>query len=119
MSSELTTGTPFDFSLECPQAKTNRCNVAKLLNKLTVSELAELSNLSKAYVSQVKNGNRPPSGKLIQALSEWAKVHNTIRPHQAPGYLTPQQFLENISHKEGRTCVTNHMNEYTVGGLLW
>ena len=40
-----------------------------LLNKLTVTELAELSNCSKAYISQVKHGTRPPSAKLIQALA--------------------------------------------------
>ena len=30
--------------------------------------------------------------ELNQALLEWEKVYNTIRPHQALGYLTPQQF---------------------------
>jgi len=44
-----------------------------LLNKLTVSQLAELSKLSKPYVSQVKNGKRPPSKILIKALLEYAK----------------------------------------------
>jgi site-specific recombinase XerD len=39
-----------------------------MLNKMTVSELAQLSKLSKAYISQVKNGKRPPSKKLIQSL---------------------------------------------------
>jgi len=39
-----------------------------LLNKVSVTELAELSKLSKAYVSQVKNGKRPPSQKLVAAL---------------------------------------------------
>jgi len=29
-----------------------------------------------------------------QALLEWEKVYNTIQPHQALGYLTPQQSLE-------------------------
>jgi site-specific recombinase XerD len=37
---------------------------------LTVSKLAELSNFSKAYISQVKNGKRPPSAKLVEALLE-------------------------------------------------
>ncbi len=37
---------------------------------MTVSELAELSGLSKAYISQVKNGKRPPSEKLLDAVSE-------------------------------------------------
>ena len=48
-------------------------HVAKLLNKTSVSELAELSNLSKAYISQVKHGKRPPSQKLLDALSEQIK----------------------------------------------
>ena len=37
--------------------------------------------------------------KLNQALSKWEKVYNTIRPHQALGYLTPQQFLEQYQQK--------------------
>ena len=57
--------------LECPQANSNRCNVPKMLNKLGVSQVAELSNLSKAYISQVKNGRRPPSEKLVQALQQF------------------------------------------------
>jgi putative transposase len=32
--------------------------------------------------------------ELNQALLEWEKVYNTVRPHQSLGYLTPQQFLE-------------------------
>ena len=38
--------------------------------------------------------------ELNQALLEWEKVYNTIRPHQALGYLTPQQFLEQYQGKE-------------------
>ncbi|HEY92433.1 MAG TPA: transposase, partial [Dehalococcoidia bacterium] len=34
----------------------------------------------------------------------WEKVYNTIRPHQALGYLTPQQFLEQNNIKERRMC---------------
>jgi hypothetical protein len=30
------------------------------------------------------------SGELL----EWEWIHDTIRPHQAPGYLTSLQFLE-------------------------
>ena len=48
-------------------------HIAKLLNKTSVSELAELSNFSKAYISQVKNGKRPPSQKLIDALNKETK----------------------------------------------
>jgi len=39
-----------------------------MLNKMSVSELAELSNLSKPYISQVKSGKRPPAQKLLQCL---------------------------------------------------
>jgi len=41
-----------------------------LLNKVSVSQIAELSKLSKSYVSQVKHGKRPPSKKLLEALSQ-------------------------------------------------
>ena len=61
-----------------PQANSNRSNECKLLNKLTVSQLAELSNLSKAYISQVKHGKRPPSEKLIQVLEKHYENSNGI-----------------------------------------
>jgi transposase InsO family protein len=32
--------------------------------------------------------------ELNQALLQWEKVYNTVRPHQALGYLTPQEFLK-------------------------
>ena len=37
--------------------------------------------------------------ELNRALLKWEKVYNTIRPHQALGYLTPQQFLEQYQQK--------------------
>jgi integrase/recombinase XerC len=43
-------------------------SISKLLNKLTVTQIAQLSGLSKSYVSHVKHGRRPPSPRLIQAL---------------------------------------------------
>jgi site-specific recombinase XerD len=48
-------------------------NSLKLLNKLSVTRLAELSKLSKAYISQVKNGKRPPSQTLLASLSQVQK----------------------------------------------
>ncbi len=37
--------------------------------------------------------------ELNLALLKWEKVYNTIRPHQALGYLTPKEFLEQLHHK--------------------
>jgi putative transposase len=31
-------------------------------------------------------------------LLEWEQVYNTVRPNQALGYLTPDQFLECYTH---------------------
>ena len=45
-------------------------NTLSLLNKLPVSTLAELSGLSKSYISQVRHGKCPPSQRLIEALAE-------------------------------------------------
>jgi hypothetical protein len=38
---------------------------------------------------EMKNFNRE--------LRHWEKIYNTIRPHQALGYLTPLQFLRQNS----------------------
>ena len=35
--------------------------------------------------------------KLNRELRHWEMIYNTIRPHQALGYLTPQQFLRQMS----------------------
>jgi len=32
--------------------------------------------------------------RLNQQLQEWEAIYNTVRPHQALGYLTPQQFVQ-------------------------
>lgn len=32
--------------------------------------------------------------ELNQALQKWERVYNTVRPHQALGYLTPREFLK-------------------------
>ena len=37
--------------------------------------------------------------ELNQALLKWEKVYNTIRHHQALGYLTPLEFLEQYQYK--------------------
>jgi putative transposase len=38
--------------------------------------------------------------ELNQALIEWERVYNTVRPHQALGYLTPEEFLKH--HHQNR-----------------
>ncbi len=40
--------------------------------------------------------------ELNRALLEWEKVYNTIRPHQALGYLTPQEFLGRYHQNQRR-----------------
>lgn len=35
-------------------------------------------------------------------LAEWETVYNTVRPHQALGYLTPRQFLDQWNHQHPR-----------------
>ena len=35
--------------------------------------------------------------KLNRELRHWEKIYNTVRPHQALGYLTPLQFLSLLS----------------------
>ena len=55
------------------------CSIANLLNKLSVSQIAELSKLSKSYISQVKSGKRPPSQRLIYSLNEY---HISRRPQK-------------------------------------
>jgi len=40
--------------------------------------------------------------ELNKALLEWEKVYNTVRPHQALGYLTPQEFLERYKQNQRR-----------------
>lgn len=36
--------------------------------------------------------------ELNQALREWERIYDTVRPHQALGYLTPEQFLQQYHH---------------------
>jgi transposase InsO family protein len=38
----------------------------------------------------------PAVGPLRGALLEWERTYNTIRPHQALGYLTPAEFLDQL-----------------------
>ena len=42
-----------------------------MLNTLSVTEISLLSKFSKAYISQVKKGTRPPSNRLLKILEEY------------------------------------------------
>lgn len=39
---------------------------------------------------------------LNQALREWERVYNQVRPHQALGYLTPSQYISSLRSAKGK-----------------
>jgi len=41
---------------------------------------------------------------LNQALQGWERTYNTIRPHQALGYLTPEEFIQQWRHRRPVKC---------------
>ena len=41
---------------------------------------------------------------LNQALQGWERTYNTIRPHQALGYLTPDEFVTQWRHRRQVKC---------------
>jgi transposase InsO family protein len=40
--------------------------------------------------------------ELREELLEWEQVYNTVRPHQALGYVTPLKFLEQQKEYSGK-----------------
>jgi len=50
---------------------------------------------------------------LNRELRAWEHTYNTVRPHQALGYLTPLQFLTQWQYKERRQSVTHLLDEYS------
>ena len=38
--------------------------------------------------------------EIRESLLEWERIYNTIRPHQALGYLTPQKFLQQKERRQ-------------------
>ena len=38
-------------------------------------------------------------------LLEWEQVYNTVRPHQALGYVTPLKFLEQRKEYSGKKAM--------------
>jgi transposase InsO family protein len=47
--------------------------------------------------------------ELNQELLQWEKIYNTIRPHQALGYLTPLQFLQQQGMMANKSPSLSHM----------
>ena len=65
---------------------------------MPASTIAELSNCSKAYISQVRNGKRPPSKKLLDALESY--YSQTSKGKQDASTIgTIEQFLH--SRRDG------------------
>ncbi len=44
--------------------------------------------------------------ELKDELLEWEQVYNTVRPHQALGYVTPLKFLEQRKEYSGKEDVS-------------
>jgi len=95
---------------------------------LGVSQLAELSNLSKAYISQVKHGKRSPSQKLLDVLASLEKTKKPdkdylglfLQSRQALG-VSPQtsryyrerlsKFVANVDYvKASRQAIEQYLN---------
>ncbi len=49
---------------------------------------------------------------LNRDLRAWERIYNTVRPHQALGYLTPLEFLTKTNPFPRRQSVTNLLDEY-------
>jgi site-specific recombinase XerD len=50
----------------------------KLLKKIPASKIADLSNLSESYISQVKHGKRSASPRLVEVLSQLTQPRPSI-----------------------------------------
>jgi len=44
--------------------------------------------------------------ELNEALLQWERVYNTVRPHQALGYLTPEEFLKHYQQTKRKEEVS-------------
>jgi putative transposase len=44
----------------------------------------------------------PTVAELGVELAAWERIYNTVRPHQALGYLTPKQFLDRWNQEHAR-----------------
>ena len=76
----------------------------KLLNNLPLATLAALSNCSKSYLCQVRNGQRPASPRLLNIIQEYAKPRK-----QETNYIT--LFLES---REAVACNKQTVRFYRI-----
>ena len=67
---------------------------------MPVTTIAQLSNFSKAYISQVKSGKRPPSQNLVDILRKYNKTQDKYESIQS----VIEQFLN--SRREGLSSGT-------------
>ncbi len=67
----------------CDPLRVKQVHSLKLLNKMTVTELAQLSSLSKSYISQVKHGKCPPSQRLLDVLGQQCQSQKADKDYYA------------------------------------
>ncbi len=70
-----------------------RKRVLKLLNDFPVSQLALLTNFSKAYISTVKNGKLPPSEKFLTALYKAIQQDKHRQPEYVSLFIQSRQAM--------------------------
>ncbi|MCL5671150.1 MAG: transposase [Acidobacteria bacterium] len=54
-----------------------------------------------------------PHALLNRELQDWEQTYNTVRRHQALGYLTPLEFLALSSPQRKNPSVTNPLDEFS------
>ena len=96
----------------CDQSVMSRTTTLKLLNKMTVSELAKLSGLSKSYISQVKSGRRPASKRLLEV------VFTRNRKYKQSNEVHTALELFTKSRREGVSPNTIRDYRITLGNAL-
>lgn len=84
-----------DFELACQQRALARFVLPPRSPKLNGAvERANRTHTEEFY--QVHNCSLEMN-QLNRELRQWERIYNTVRPHQSLGYLTPHQFLLQLS----------------------
>jgi len=63
-----------------------QADIAKMVNKMTIAQIAVLTDFDKSYISKVVNGEKPASLKFLEALNK------LLPENKVPDYL--QLFLQ-------------------------